>query len=776
MATKANIAVTPGGVWKFNPLTDKKEAIQPNRENKTWLEYPDDNMGVMFIKPEHNLLVFYIDGEPFTENPDTQQITVPSLNITLPKTLMTTTSKDSNRHLYFLTDTTNIPNRLVKLKNTAVDIFTYGKLFDLHKYSTNHGCNYEDIVAAPDELIDLIIDNMPDKSNLVPSDVVVKSNPKRARLAKAFAANELTTNKAMNAFFRSVMPSEYVPKNSKKITFKHFEDAPFYDLINKTAVKLTTTAELNTQDEALPVLYRIIEAMGRDASSSKTQSILNKQILASLPSHEAEFPYTLEDDDKSLEEHTAKQHNTTTPVFKVIVNERVRFIQINKYSFEPIKHNSTWLFDAMAARSLNPERQIVNEAGQVVGWDDNVPIIYLTDSPYEPQHYYDAEMSRHVINLYRQTQYIKEVEPREKEPNNYLTRFMRSTIPPDYYDLVQHYYAHTIFGKRAPTMVLWMASMGSDLGGTGKSIITIDLLSKVLGSGAVVVSKDDMTGNWGDTLVGARVVSLEDLQKMSSREFNDLYAAIKQATSSALKRLNMKGVAFRTERLNITITGSSNDRLSLQQSDRRFLCLEPAHLRGLTEALSPEDALTVERFRQGDEYSDELQQMVNYWYYLYQQPLTTEMEAALTISPPQTPFRRKWVLNAKTNSSNVIPLLQTPMDLLSAMKYDEMEKGLVVELLSLPIATYNPTTGKTAFPWNWFLELLYFIMSDKHNEERKSKTDIQNMLGIEFTTNVGALYFNKWDRKWKQSGYVMNCDDAIIADWQRAINEVNDVR
>jgi len=768
--SKNNIIINPGGRWEI--VKGKKRAIDAMRpKNAQWNSYPNDNMGRHFLEKEQNILVVDLDGAELIEDKDGNYY-IEALDLTLPKTLKTTTSTKDKHHIYYhIPDSSLIGNRMIGVVD-KIDFFTYGFIFDMHQYAKESTCNMIDIQEASPQLLNLAIEYTDEKK--VPtqkSHLAPTSNIQRYNLIEAYLSNNLTTVKSWNAFFRIVFPKEYIKKGANHLKFENFKLS--YDLINKIAVKLTTTSELGFKEHTIPVLNSILSKLGADPKSKKTEQLLHRQILPSLPQHEPEKPYMLQDDALTIIEHINNQ-DTATPIFRVIMGGKAKFIQLNRFSLEPIEHNGEYLFDDKVAKFTNPERLIYNEAGKVIGWDDQVPIVYITDSPYDEQVVIDEENSRNIINLYKRTRYLKEATPRSSRPDNLIMKLLESSIHPEYLTLVLNYHAHIVFGQRPPTMVLWIASLKSDKGGTGKSIITIDLLSRILGTAGAVISEEDMAGNWGDVLVGARCLSLEDLPTLATQQFNKLYASIKQATSSAQKRLNMKGMSFRTERIKISITGSSNERLALHPSDRRFLCLEPAHLRGHTEALSAEMAMKVEDFRSSDEHSEELQDYTNYLLHLYQQPLTLEMKTHLFISPPETVYRQKWIATAQSNTANIITFLNTPRALHDTVRVDDMNIDNLIELYSLVVSTFKENTQKTAVPWNWFGEILPYIQSHKEGAAQSaySKSQVAKMLNVDFTPNVGTAYNSEWSRKWKDSGYVFSTTQETIDEYKNLIKEL----
>ncbi len=208
----------------------------------------------------------------------------------------------------------------------------------------------------------------------------------------------------------------------------------------------------------------------------------------------------------------------------------------------------------------------------------------------------------------------------------------------------------------------------------------------------------------------------------------------------------MKSSAVTTKRVNVSLSGSSNHRPMLPPSDRRFLCLEPAHLRGETEPLTDEDANRISQILRSRDYEPEVQEYVNYLYYLYTQPLTDEMNEALFRRTPQTVYRSKWVGDGATNTQNIIHSLSSPHDLLGIIKTEnELEQEQILHLLQMVLIAYNPKTGKSAVSYKWFVELLPFVVAERFKENTYSKHSVEKMLQVDFK-NVGIIYASTWKK------------------------------
>jgi hypothetical protein len=776
---KHNIVLTPGGSWTFgddgkktgtapysthrknnpnNSVSDMTRAIA--WADNEWLKHNKDNMAKHYLSMKQNILVFDIDKEPVDILPpcDTYpngSIHIPALHLTMPLSLYSQTTTEGKYHIYYkVEDATKLPSRVVGLMDTDIDTFTYGNIFEWHAFAGNYIVYDIPMVDAPSDLL-AILDHLGLPCG-ASSTVRTMPNIQRYNLITKFlslasldvvAANSVTKHmwnaKQWFVFFKNIMPKESVPPNRKKLGI---EDFPLtYDLFNKIAVKLTATAELGYEEHVLPSLYKLLEMWGIDPMSKKSQALIHRNIMPSLPKHPPIVPYSLFEDTEEFQAHLDNQPNTDNPVFRVIEKGHLMYMHINKLSWEVQKHHGHYFFDEKVAHALHPERQIVNEDGKVIGWDSNVPIIYYMNDPYKQQYVVDEETFNHTINLYTRSRYLKEARAVDVIPeNNIIYKAMMSTIGQKWLRYVLYYHAYVLFGDGSLNMVLWMASLPTDKGGTGKSIATVELLSLIAGGAVQSINEKTALSGWGDVVASARLISLEDMTDLSTKDWDQVYAMIKQSTSNAYRRLNMKGGAIVTQRVNVTISGSSNHRPMLPPSDRRFLCLEPAHLRGITERLSDADGEKLSRIMHSHSYSEEVQEYVDYLYYLYSLPLDDEMSKALYRYSPETEYRSKWIMEGATNTQNVVHTISDARELIGLIKMEnELDTEQVIMLFQFVMHTWNRETSKAAVSWKWFAEILPFIMSDKYSKDTFSKLALSKMLQIDFT-NVGIKYSSKW--------------------------------
>jgi len=739
--------------------------------------YQDDNMGRHFIDNTdltNGILVLDIDGckTKITNN----QMYIEDLDITVPLGLYTVTTQPNKYHVYYRGDVSDIANRLKGLHNTTIDIFTHGTVFEGHTFSPDNQLIEGDILPIPANLAESIYEYQLEK-NLSTSKALntlgLTSNIQRYNLVKSFIADTLDTQKQWNMFFKMVIPLEY---QDKKRTKKIDNYELSYDLFNKLCVKLTTTSELDFNQHTMPAIRKLLQMWNIDPDSPQSQQQLNN-ILPSLPQHESEFNYQIENDVKTFQEHLDHQKGTDSPVFYTFKGSRLYYIEIDKFSHVPKQNGDSYLLEEKAMAKMHPERNIENEEGRVIGWDSNVPLVYLINNPYKPQYELDFKTERHTINLYQPTEYVEQATANsELRADNLIYKTIYSTIGPIWYDLYMAYAAQIVFGSSSPTMVMWMSALKTELGGSGKSVVTLELFSLILGSAAAAVDHKTVSSGWGDIVSATKVLSLEDMPELN-KEWETVYSNIKQQNTNSYRKLNMKGSSIVSERVSIAITGSTNHRLKLSPSDRRFLCLEPAHFHGLTEPLNEQDQIKLSQILGSHEYNDEVQAFVDHLLYLHKEGFDEEIQRALFIQAPETEFRHKWIGGGESNTLNMLHSMSRPRDLLDNIKLgskDDITAETIAELFEDICRAYQPVNNKSAVSWKWFEEMLPLVQSDKYSEQTYSKASISKMLHIDFK-NVGT-YAKSWDdRNWPASGYTFTLLESAYEEYLEIIKELKGI-
>lgn len=766
--------LTPAGQWKL--VNNKKQAIDAKRvDNLSWDRYPNDNMGRHFL--QQDTLVLDIDGAQISFNHEAKTIT--TMGITIPYGLYTTTTAKNKFHFYYKGDTTNIANRLTKLNNEEIDIFTYGVVFEGHTFSPHNKLHEGKAPPIPAELEELIHRHQVAKNistTKTQNTLGLTSNIQRYNLVNMFLNGELQANeKPQNAFYKSIVPQEYQTKSRKK-SINQYKLS--YDLFNKIAVKLTTTSELDYNEHTKPTLDRLLTLWGISPESAKSAQMY-QQILPSLPQHESFFAYTREKDVQTFQEHLNAQKGTATPVFYTIQKGKTMYIEVDKISQVPVQHGDSYFFDERTAAKLHPERNIENEAGRVVGWDANVPLVYTINNPYMPQYLLDDKFERHTLNLFQPTEYVTQAHPNSVlSANNLINKATLSTIGPDYIDLYHAYSAQILFGSESPTMVMWMSALKTELGGSGKSVVSLELFSLMLGSAAAAVDFKTVSSGWGDIVTATKILSLEDMPELG-KEWESVYSNIKQQNTNSFRKLNMKHGSITSERVSVSITGSTNHRIRLSPSDRRFLCLEPAHFHGKTEPLNSEEQLQLSKLLSSHDYQPEVQEYVDFLRHVYDEGFSEEISRALFIQAPETEYRHKWIGAGESNTLNLLHTLSRPDDMMDHIKYEQndiMAREEIVEMLKLVLLVYNPTTNKSAVSWKWFEIMLPYVQSDKYADQTYSKAAISKMLHIDFK-NVGK-YAEGWKQQmgWPVDGYTFPLSAGAAKQYQSIIKELQDVK
>ncbi len=749
---KLNITLTPSGLWEWDSSTNKKKAVdmEGRVDYLSWDKHPNDNMARTYLKGEY--LVVDIDGR-FASVDDTH-IHIADTKIKLPLTFYTVTTKGSNIHAYYKVDNADkLPRRTVSAVAPNIDTFTYGTVFEGHMFERGVYKLYANPIATLSEdhpyMQILLAYNSRLNSNInIARDIYPVSKPAIYNAVKLFVADDFPDQKKgmRNNVIKTFLPHNYLPHKGERPDLTKMEMN--YSLINDLATKMSTVAELST-DEMIAFLRTFVTRLGFDPDY---QGLLEKNILATLPNREA-IAVDLVDDAKSIQEMIDAQPNTSAPAFKTSAGGKVAkkvYIRLNSVTYEPIYFNGTPFVEEKFMSSFNPERTLYNNAGVPVGWDDGVPIVDTINCPYSPPISYDYTP---IVNLYRQTEYLKQAIPRKIEnlSSNLIGRLSLSTLEPLSMEVMYAFYHTTIWGNMPPIMTPWMATGENTEGGTGKSIITLTLLSTILGQAAVKISFKDLKDGWGDILIGKRHISLEDIEKLSAKEADILDGAMKQVHSASAQTINMKGGSITNEVVRLSLSASSNHIPYTTVAQRRIFALEPAHLDDSlpNKALSKDDAQELDIILKA-EYSNEIQDFVNHLYYLHQQPMSDTMYEYLYIAAPHTKYKDRWIGSKKSHSARVYRLINHPDELMGYLHIDndttegvaDLDNPIVplVELFRYLVLLRKDAHTLVPLSWKWYQYLLVHVQ-DEHNSDKllsKSKESIRQSLKVdEFVSNTG---------------------------------------
>ncbi len=743
---KLQLSFTPGGKWKWDEELNKKKAINANRKDDlSWHDYPSDNMARVYLNKEY--LVVDIDGR--FSHADDEWLYIDGSDVKLPLTLYTTTTTDKNIHAWYKLPKTlmdQLPTRTESIVDSKIDTFTLGTIFEGHLYERDIYTIHDfPIVELPDDHAYIAVLKAYARSHpktATSPTIYPVSQPALYGAVLKFLADTFPDEKkgVRNNIMKMMLPRAYHPKKGERPDL--LKGSITYSLINDMATKLMTVSELSTND-ARQVMRIYIERLGYDPDKG---NMLEKNIFATLPNRDA-IPVPEIDDADTIGEMIAKQPHTHTPVFKASPGGKTArkvYIRIDAITQEPIMYNNSYYIEETFIPDFQPERSILSDEGVVIGWDKNVPIVDTITCPYTPLISY-GDMP--VINLYRQTEYIKQATPRkmERPENNLIYRAVDSVVLRNVKDLYLAYYHMTIWGEHPPIMTPWIATGPGTAGGTGKSVVTLTILHKILGVAATKVTFKDLQTGWGDVLIGKRHISLEDVEQLSPQEAAKLDGIMKQLHSRSTQVLNMKGGAVINQDIKLSLSASSNYIPMITEAQRRILALEPAHLDEdePNMPLSEKDAFDLDILF-GEEYSPMMQEFVDHLYYLHQSPLTKEKYEHLYIKAPITKYKLEWMNSKGSHSSRVYRLMQSPKELMALIRSEAPDTSGMVMNLEAEVAPLSdlikyllvmtPEHGVTPLSWKWYQHLLGHIQ-DSEDVMKHGKASIQKALGLDKFTN-----------------------------------------
>ena len=119
-----NINLGPAGIWKLEKgkKVPVSEFSTHRKNNIAFDNYKNDNMAKHYLRTEQNILIVDVDGEEM-ELLDNGNYYIVALDLTLPKTFHTTGTRANKFHFYYtISDSAEVPARIVKLLDTEVNI------------------------------------------------------------------------------------------------------------------------------------------------------------------------------------------------------------------------------------------------------------------------------------------------------------------------------------------------------------------------------------------------------------------------------------------------------------------------------------------------------------------------------------------------------------------------------------------------------------------------------------------------------------------------------
>ena len=731
---------------------NKTFIIGPRPHDKEFNQYPDDNIAMTFL--DHEVLVIDID-EGFSHS-DSTKIYLDD-GTELPLTLYSNTTCEKKAHLYYsLTSAQSqqIPNRAIGVIDPKIDALQYGVLFEGHGGKDNYKLHLHPMVHLPDKHPFMAILRSYRKNNpfaSYSSNLYPISRPAVAASVRELT-EILTVNKDLikddmkhsNQLLRRVIPRKYIEKGVKNI-IKNINFT--YSFVNDTAAKLSAVAELSTKETRHFIELMIEHLFNKDPNY---QDKLDKEIFATIHHREAikSFSYN---DLPTLEEIKANQPGAPLLILKSVVKNikgegTLTYIALDPVSYKPYTFAKARYFNEQTIASIADWRVIYGEDGQPKSWDKNVPLVESHISPYHPHIDMNEENDVIRINLYPFTPYQEQATPNEYDiynSDNILFKFFRSAVKEEYLPYLFRWYSYVMFADRPPLTIVWYAS---DKAGAGKSAITSEIINRLIGPAVAGVDYKGASSGWADVIKDKRLLAIEDVPQLPNKEWQTLYGFAKRQGDGSHRILNNKGSSVDTDRIRVSISGSSNYYPKLDPDDRRFFCLEPAHL----EEDSNNQPLTSKEITEFNSlladamfnYRDELQELVDHLYYTYKQPLSTEEFNELYVRAPMTEYKGKWRTRSVSYSERIVYLLfNDPDGLMDLVR--ERNDTLPIGALSLDklieyiLVQYRPDIGKAGISWKWFLHFMKYVRDE---EVEYSKQSLQDSLQVEFSVNKGNVY------------------------------------
>ena len=778
---KHGITPTPGGVVEFDIAKQEKVVKEGKRyDNSSWAKFPNDTIGKhktdKWHAPEYitsskggsssssyDLVVLDIDSVKTVQDKEAKTISIPALDITIPYGFYTNTSLSTKYHLYYYVDREEGEDRIGKmikgLQGLKIDIL-YGQfnVFDPHYYSPNFYINDEPIIQIPEALLEAIDAHWEEK-DIDPSEgssgsIVLYSNMPAYNLITSYldiVVNKTNTKrkfkqKSFNTLYKIVVPKEYQKANTKKARWEDLKPDFSYDLINKMMVKLTSIKELDFYSHVMPLVYYIVEQVGY-SNDSKQAKLAYSQILPSLPKHPSLLPVAEEDDDRTLQELMDSQPDTDEPMFITAHKGRKVFVKINRFTLEPVTYNKEYLMEQSLAEATSPERIIVNENGRQI-WDEPRDFIMTINDAFEPQ-YFIGEDGRHTFNAATPHIFVKNASPSTTlRKDNIIGKILRSVIHPDLWEFMMYWYGETFYGSFPPKTIPWMATPSDVKGGSGKSMASITIPSKVLGMRATTLD----IGKLGNFSIprGLRLVSYEEGVEDDTRksDVSLLLNHMKKVSGSTPMVVNYKNEKQVVEAVRLAQSGSSNSPLPITLSDRRIICMQPAHLDGIVPPLDPGVIATIGLFEDmptagpvlNSRFAGDVQEFANYvkaFHESYLQGDKHEITRHLIVEAPETVWHSSWLIAKKSYVASIIPALSNFDEFMGLIHEDRAGQDISLPLLiEYMLHIYNESVQKVELPWKWFTYVIPKVATEEH-VSYSSKQMVSRALRATFTTPSG---------------------------------------
>lgn len=747
---KLDINLSPAGVWDFDS-NGKKTSVDANRADKLPLDqYPDDNMFKFRIE-ETPYMCIDIDGADILE--------VMMLLPSIANTFTTTTTADNKLHCYVMKPETFPATRVINKVYPNVDILTNGIVFEGHLYNHKHSKynigSSKDIVSLTQKEIDLLTNTL-SKSKLSSSSTKAVQNARyhieEAELVKAYI-NETITKVEYKKLCKLLTPSD---KRTKDLNFPLLS----HDTINTMSFYLSLNAYLKHEDVIKFMEKILVVEYNLSLNSEHTKLHWFKSILPTLPIVE-DVDYTTD-----FMEYIKNAPTSTNGLFKLLStvgsNGELKYIQINKNTTEPRQKNGVMLLQAGALRKEYPTLDSDT-------WAFGIPDVQITSNPFAIHSSYEVDDDTFILSTLKRTEYQINIQPIEKKPNNVLTKSISGIFKPlegdkiDAEDFYYHWLSHVLFSSEAVTTILALVTPSNVKGGTGKTTLTATLPMHICQPGTITAINDSMAKWSADAFLG-RMAAFDDL--FASEKWKEVYTIIKQQTSNTIKILDKKGkgTVLSDRRTNISI--SANFIPKIDESDRRFFMWSPRER--LDDSEGNQIAKILENYK---EYSQEIQDIANYCYYLFNNH-KDKYYHELYIKAPNTDISKLSKSEGGLGETLISRILSGP-DRLFDDYIGGGNKWTDVQIAKFIVQNVEEPNNRcknytVALPWNFYNEVIKALKADENVDYTKGRLAL--VMGQVHFKDIGAKRHSKYSSEfptWTRYGLLHDIDEEVLGQYKK---------
>jgi hypothetical protein len=344
---------------------------------------------------------------------------------------------------------------------------------------------------------------------------------------------------------------------------------------------------------------------------------------------------------------------------KYIDNRELHFMELNLTTLKP-RHSGRNSAPAMNASTISQLRGYSKEDFQMI------PLVKVVNDPFSGPIGLDLEAEMDTVNLSLNSEYYDKAVPLSTQPTNAITRLITSYFGTDQEELYYHWLANAMYNSRAPQTVPVLVSPKEDAGATGKSSLAQALPTRLIYATGTIDPESTEKG-WGDVVDGKRLLCLNDVKPMKSRDkLASLQAFIRDRTTGGARRHdNMKGMAFKTSSSTVAFSFSANWVPSIDEHDRRFWYVLPASIYAHSQPLSTEDSSLINQWFEHtplDSHIDAVQEIANYLLYIYKEHYTGSTYhknfVLLYNTAPHTMGREMALKQKKTYSEQLLPAIR----------------------------------------------------------------------------------------------------------------------